>query len=232
MAGLNEGNPQGVPLSWDWANGPVMGAGNAPPAWWDASTAWGVVYVAAQGNRATNTRVNIRNQQLYFLSLSTGQWALLQNTSLPDGEAYREDFSGDTSKPADVRTEPDGTISVTAGMGAWAGYNFHFYPHDRGTINRNDVGGVVACFEARLIVGNPSLPDDRSTANYLAEAGADYWPSVTGRLPPSYNGIVPPVANGKFKYVQSNWHSFCITTVTQADLMLNPPPIDFAGVLP
>jgi hypothetical protein len=232
MTGLNEGNPQGVPLSWDFAVGPVMGLGNTPPSGWTASTAWGVVYQGAAGNTSTNTRVNIRNVQLYFLSKSTGQWSLLQNTSQPDGAAYKENFSGDTDIKADVRTEPDGTISVTSGMGAWAGDNYHFYPAVRGTINPNDVGGVVSIFEARLILGNASLPDDRSTSNYLAEAGADYWPSVNGNLPASYNGVTPPVGNGKFKKVEIPWRFYTMTTMTSAQLQSNPPPIDLTGINP
>jgi Bacterial Ig domain len=232
MQGLNEGNPQGVPLTWDWAVGPVLGAGNIPPSGWTASTSWGVVYVASQGNPATNTRVNIRNQQLWILSKSKGIWALVQNTSQPDGGAYLEDFSGDSSIPGDVRYEPDGTISVTAGMGAWAGYNYHFYPAIRGSINPTDIAGVVSLVEARLILNNPSLPDDRGTAHYLLGAGADYWPSVSGSLPSSYNGVVPPVANGKMKYVETGWRSFAMTTMTQTDLVNNPPPIDLTGILP
>jgi len=40
-----------------------------------------------------------------------------------DGAACLYDFSGDSNKPADTITLPDGPISVTAGNG----YNFHFY---------------------------------------------------------------------------------------------------------
>jgi hypothetical protein len=222
MQGANEGYPQGVPLSYDWANGPVIDMGNNSDGQ-QAITSWGVVYVASQGNPATNTRVNIQNLQLYFLQKSTGKWLLLQNTSTPDGEAYPDDFQGN-SIPGDVRTEPDGTISVTAGNG----YNFHFYPDSRGSINPNDIGGIVALFEARLIVGNPALPDDRSIAEYLCSAGADYYPSVTG--PGIANN--PSVGNGKMKYVKSEWRSFAMTTLTESQLASNPPPVNFTGILP
>ncbi|HVW11324.1 MAG TPA: hypothetical protein VHC90_22215 [Bryobacteraceae bacterium] len=226
MTGSNEGHPHGVPLSYDWANGPAMEMGNNSSGW-QAMTAWGVVYVASQGNPATNTRVNIRNVQTWFLSKSKGTWTMLQNTSTPDGAAYLEDFSGDTSKAADVRQEPDGTISVTAGNG----YNFHFYPDPRASINPNDIGGFVTIFEARLIVGDSSLPDDRSTANYLAGAGGDYYPALTGGWPgnTSYN---PGIAIGKEKYVKTYWRSFAMTTVPASQLANNPPPIDLTGIQP
>jgi hypothetical protein len=222
MQGKNEAFPHGVPLSYDWANGPVVDMGNNSNGQ-NAITSWGVVYVAAQGNPATNTRVNIRNVQLYFLQKSTGKWLLLQNTNTPDGAGYPEDFQGN-SITGDSRTEPDGTISVTAGNG----FCFHFYPSNRGSINSADIGGTVAIFDARLIVGNSSLPDDRSSAQYLAGAGADYYPSVTG--PGIENN--PSVGNGKLKYVQVNWRSFAMTTVTQSQLESNPPPINLSGILP
>ncbi len=222
MQGKNEGFPHGVPLSWDWANGPVVDMGNNSKGQ-NAITSWGIVYVAAQGNPATNTRVNIRNVQVYLLQKNEGTWLLLQSTSAPDGAAYPEDYQG-PSVAGDVRTEPDGTISVTAGHG----YNFHFYPSDRGSIDSNDIGGIVAIFDARLIVGNPALPDDRSIAQYLAGAGADYYQSVTG--PGQDNN--PSVANGKLKYVKTSWRSFAMTTLTQTQLQKNPPPINLTGLLP
>ena len=208
MTGPNEGHPHGVPLSWDWANGSAVEMGNNSKGW-AAMTAWGVIYVAAQGNPATNTRVNIRDMQAWFLQKSTGKWLMLQNTSTPDGAAYLEDFSGDTSKTADLRKEPDGSISVTAG----GGYNFHFYPSARAAINPNDIGGIVTIFQARLILGSPSGTDDRSIANYLAGAGGDYYPALTGGWPGnlSYN---PGIALGKQKYVKNDWRFYAMTTMT------------------
>ena len=226
MQGNNEGNPHGVPLSYDWAVGPSVVMGNNPNGW-QAITSWGSVYEAAEGNPATNTRVNIRNMRTYLLQKSTGKWLLLQNTSQPDGAAYLEDFSGDTNQPGDVRNEADGTISVTAG----GGYNFHFYPVDRASINPNDVGGVVVVVEARLIVANLTRPDDRSIARYLVGSGADYYPALTGSWPggADYN---PGVALGKMKYVKSDWRSFAMTTLTESQLANNPPPINFSGIAP
>jgi len=226
MQGKNEGTPHGVPLNYDWANGPVMEMGNNSNGW-QAITSWGALYEAAEGNPATNTRVNIRNMQTYFLQKSSGKWLLLQNTNQPDGAAYLEDFSGDSNKPADVRREADGTISATAG----GGYNFHFYPANRASIDPNDIGGIVVVVQARLIVADPSKPDDRNIARYLLGSGADYYPALTGSWPGNadYN---PGVAIGKMKYVQSDWRSFAMTTLTQSQLQNNPPPVDLSGIAP
>lgn len=226
MAGMNEAFPQGVPVSYDWAQGPVLTMGNNPMGW-KAITGWELVTVPVQGSPATNTRVNIRNLQLYFLQKKTGTWLLLQNTSQPDGADYLDDFSGDVSMPGDVRTEPDGTISVTAG----GGYCFHFWPSDRASINPNDVGGVLVLLEARLIVDNPNRPDDRASAQYLAGAGVDYYPALTGGWPGNLS-FNPGIGNGKLKYVQNDWRFYAMTTLSASQLVANPPPMNLNGINP
>jgi hypothetical protein len=226
MTGQSEAFPHGVPSSWDFAQGPVLTMGNNSQGW-KAIEAWGVLYVPTSGNPATNTRVNIRNMQTYFLSKSTGKWLLLQNTSVPDGADYFEDFSGDANIPADVRTEPDGSISAKT----TAGYVFHFYPTDRATINPNDIGGIVTTLQARLIADNPAKPDDRSIAKFLVGSGADYYPALTGSWPGNAT-FNPGVGGGKLKFVDTGWRSFSMTTCTLAQLKSNPPPLDFTGILP
>lgn len=226
MTGKNEGFAHGVPKSWDWAQGPVISMGNNPQGN-RAITSWGIIFVEDSGNPAVNTRVNIRNMQLCLLLKSSGQWITLQSTSRPTGALYVEDFAGDQNKAADIRTLSDGSISVTAG----GGFAFHFYPSQRATIDPNDVGGMVVVFEARLIVDDPSKPDDRSIARFVADAGADYWPNLTGGWagPGDFN---PGIAIGKLKYVTSDWRSFAMATVSQAQMESVPPPITLSGVLP
>ena len=226
MMGKNEGTPHGVPFSYAWATGPAVEMGNNSNSW-KAATAWGVVYEAAQTNPAVNTRVNIRDVQFYLFQKSTKKWLLLQNTNTPAGAAYLESFAGNLNKPGDVRNEPDGTISVRAG----GGYNYHFYPAARASINPLDIGGIVTIFQARLIVGNPALPDDRNIAAFLAGAGGDYYPALTGSWPTilSYN---PGIAVGKEKYVETYWRFYSMTTMSLVQLQSNPPPIDLTGIEP
>ena len=130
----------GVPASYDWSRGPRMGHGT-PPADFKAFIPWGQVYEPADGNPATNTRVQLRDIRAYVLSKKTGKWQLLTHSDDVEGGAFREDFAGNDSKPADVRNEPDGGVSVKAGDG----YNFHFWSSTgRQPINPDDVAGVVA----------------------------------------------------------------------------------------
>lgn len=224
MTGKNEGFPQDVPLSYDWANGPVIDQGNNAGSN-QALESWGVIYVASQGSSATNTWVNIANLQAWILSASKGTWSQVQLTSDPGGAAYPDNFQGN-SIAGTTRIEADGTLSVLVVNNS--GYNFHFYPDNRGSINPKDIGGIVTLVEARLVVGNAALPDDRASANYLVGSGADYYPSVSG--PGIQNN--PSVGNGKMKYVTNAWRSFAMTTMSAAALASNPPPINLTGINP
>lgn len=217
----HQGHPMGVPASYDWSHGPVMGLGNHPPPNWHAITAWGQLYVDARGNPARNTRVQIRRMQTYILSKRDGKWHRVQNSVGVDGAAFREDFAENISRKPDLRREPDGSVSVTAGDG----YNFHFWPTDgRASIDPHDVAGVFVTVEARLIVGNPNKPDDRSRARYLASVGADYWVNLHAAW--NHFKTNDAVAMGRFKYVTTQWQAFNCTTLTAKELRRNPPPLE------
>ena len=157
--------PHGVPDSTGWAVKPRVGTGDDPKAF-RAMTAWGQLYEAAEGNPSWNTRVQIRDLETYVLSKRDGRWHLIQGGRGVEGAAYREDFARDESKPADVRHEPDGSISVRAGHGC----NFHFWPHRRVAIDPGDIAGVFTTVQARLILDAPRQPDDCGRARYLARA--------------------------------------------------------------
>jgi hypothetical protein len=217
----HEGRPHGVPASYDWAKGPKMALGNHPPAGWHAMTAWGQLYEDAKGNPARNTRVEIRNMRTYVLSRRDGRWRSVQSSKEVTGGAYREDFVDDINKKPDLRHEPDGGVSVTAG----GGYNFHFWPPDgRAKIDPADIGGVFVTVEARLVVDNPSKPDDRSRARYLLSVGADYW--VNRHANWDHFKTNDAVGVGRFKYVTERWQAFNFTTLKAHELRQNPPPLE------
>jgi hypothetical protein len=224
MGGPVEGYIHGVPTYWLMQQGGWMGDGNSPGSW-TAANAWGVVNEAATGNTATNSRVNVRNVQFWFLRNSTQAWALLQNTSQPGGAAYPEDFVGSVLT-GNRRTEPDGTFSVKVG----GGYNYHYYPQPRVSIPNTDVGGILVVAQARLILDNPSGPDDRANAAVLMNVGGDYWPDLSSMVPGG--GANPSIAGSKFKYVKSYWRYYVMTTLSATQLAANPPPIDLAGISP
>lgn len=218
MQGQHESRLQGVPNSYDWSQAPRIGLGNNPGRL-QAITAWGIVNEASGGNSATNTRVEIGEVRTYLLRKSNNRWLTLQN-SIPEGAAFREDFIDNINVPADVRQEPQGTISVKAG----SGFNFHFWPRNRATIDSNDVAGIAIAFRARLIVDNRNLADDRGSARYLALAGADYWLDTTS----GWNHLQTnqDAAIGKAKFVTREWKYFNMTTASPEVLRNNPPPLE------
>ncbi len=219
MTPPHEGMPHGVSTSVNWASGPIVDTERNVQDY-KAMTAWGQLYEDSTGNPATNSRVQIKNIKAYMLSKRDGKWHLLQSSKKVDGAAYREDFAGDVNKPADIRYEPDGSVSVKAGQG----YNFHFWPATgRASINPEDVAGLFMTVQARLITDNPQQPDDRSKARYLLGMGGDYWLSMTAQWDNwNTNG---GVGVGKLKYVTTSWQAFNMTTLSPDEIRRNPPPI-------
>jgi hypothetical protein len=217
----HEGQPSGLPESYDWSAGPRIGYGNEPPADWNAFIAWGQVYQDAQGSPATNTRVQIRDIEAYYLSGSAGRWYLLQFDRLVEGAAYVEDFVDNASIPADIRPEPDGSISVRL----VDGYNFHFWPEStRVPIDTTDIAGIFTTVQVRLILDDPALPDDRDQARYLMSMGGDYWRDLAAEWQSDWS-TVGDAAIGRFRYITSEWQSFNMTTVSAEVLCANPPPL-------
>jgi hypothetical protein len=219
MTPPHEGMPHGVPTSYNWASKPRVGWGNNPQGF-KAMIAWGQLYEATTGNPATNTRVQIRNIRAYMLSKREGQWYLLQSSTRVEGAAFREDFAGNVNKAADIRYEPDGSISVKAGQG----YNFHFWTPSRVPIDPNDIAGIFTTVQARLVIDNLQRADDRAKARYVLSMGGDYWLNLTAKWDNwTTNG---DIGIGKFKYVTSNWRAFNMTTLSPAQIRQNPPPLE------
>jgi hypothetical protein len=220
MANPHEARPQGVPDGVNWAAKPRLGMGNKMPKDWSATTMWGQIYPAKDGNPATNVRVQIRNPVMYFLSRKDGKWHPLQGEVTVDGAAYRQDFANDANVKADIRTETDGSVSVKL----TPGYNYHFWPKKgRVNIDREDIAGMVSGFAARLVVEDPAKPDDRGKARLLGSCGGDYWRSVQAswKADWSNNG---DWAIGRFKFIKNDWTVFTAATIDQETLRKNPPP--------
>lgn len=212
-----------LPNGYDWDSGPVIQGGNDNRGM-SAAVTWGVLFVdgapasAGLDPGVSNTRVRVRAMKTWLLSKRTGNWVLV--TSGPQaGAAYREDFSGDVSKPVDARTEPDGVsgkLDFSAGRSAW-----HFW-NPRGSIDPDDVAGMYGAFQARLILDDPNGPDDRGfwSKHLLMGAGIDFWQNLTAPWPNNIGASI-----GRFKRVNNNWRSFNTTTLSPEQLAANPPPV-------
>ncbi len=208
-------HPHGVPAGYDFAQGPVLQSDRLPlPSHAVNIVGWGQIYEELQGNPATNTRVEFRNHRTYVLSKSTNTWRLLHMTPQPNfGTGYMEDFSNDNMHVDMSRTEDNGNTSVKPGDG----YCYHFYSGWE-PITPSDVAGVVTLYEAKLIVENPQLPDDRDSARFVASGGIDVYTST---------GYIHDIGIGKFKWVTKEWRTFTTSTdLSLEQLQNNPPPLN------
>lgn len=218
MTLAHEGRPHGVPTNIDWALKPRVGA-LLPPAGWNAAIAWGQLYEWAGGNPATNTRVQIKDLEMYYLSKADQKWHLLQKSVGVDGNAYVEDFAGDVNKPADKRIEKDGSVSVKAG----GGYNFHFWSKlGRVKYPVNDVDGIYVTVKARLVVDKAELPDDRDKAKYLMSVGGDWWQTLTIAWDQWKTNADMGIS--RFRFVTPDWKSYNMCSLPAAKIRQNPPP--------
>lgn len=188
------------------------------PGEWRAFVAWGQVYEAAGGSPAMNVRVAIRNLQAAFLSRSTGRWTVVQHARTVEGAAYREDFVDDLNKPADIRVEADGAVAVRLARR----HNYHFWVPSRVEIDPKDIAGVCVWVEARPVVDDPKLPDDRSRARLMMSAGADYWQSTTAKW--DHHRTNSDVGIGRFRWIREDWAWYSMTTLDASRLRANPPP--------
>ena len=214
MYGPNEGLPHGVPEWWDWRNCPVIHAGNAAGGN-HAIQAWGQVHEASGGSAATNVRIQIRNLTGWMLRRSTNSWVLLGLTPTVWGDDYAENVQGSGLGSVDTVSASSGGLAVLPKENAC----FHFFWKDRAAIDPSEVAGLVAWFEARLVLDNPSGTDDLDNAHYVASSGFDYWPSTTSG-PPN-----PGVGHGKTKDVQREWRRFYFSTLTKEQLRQSAPPL-------
>ncbi|MFA9392520.1 MAG: T9SS type A sorting domain-containing protein [Prolixibacteraceae bacterium] len=214
----HEGWPHGVPDSYDWSKKPRVGAQN-PPDGWTAAIAWGQLYEWVEGNPASNTRVQIRDMEMWYLSKSDHQWHQLQKSLSVEGAAFREDFVDDISKPADERTEPDGSVSVTAGDG----FNFHFWPSvGRVEIPVSDVEGAFVTVQSRLILNDPNGVDDRDQAKYLMSVGGDWWQSLSAVWDNWETNW--DMGIGRFRFIGKEWQGHNLITLPEEKVRENPPP--------
>ena len=85
------------------------------------------------------------------------------------------------------------------------------------------VAGVLVTTQARLVLDDPNGPDDRDQARYVLGVGADYWLSLAAQWDQwKTNG---DVGIGRFRYVTPEWQTYTMSSLDEAELRQNPPPV-------
>ena len=202
----SEGMPAGVPNYYDWKHKPRVNLGLKIPSGWNAVYAWGQVYADEKqpnpDKKFPLARVHIKDLQLYIYR-SDGTWDLIQEVESPIGDHYVEDFEGNVNKPAEIRKEAGGGISIQAG----SGFNFHFYPKSQKQLDNFDIKGVLVICKARLI----GIETYSTLPRYLLNVGGDYWRNTSVGWEPNYKNN-DDIAIGRFKYVTPEWRHFTMHT--------------------
>jgi hypothetical protein len=217
------GYPHGVPVEWDWQHGPVIQQDKLP-AGFTAMIPWGVVYRDLTDSKDSNTRVELSNIKAYILSKSAGKWTLIKNDQVK-GALYPEKIDEETTNPPispNIRIEPSANPSCKIVHGR----TWHHFPSSRVSIDSADFGGLYVIYSARLIIDNPTLPDDRAIAKYLMQAGGDWWRDLTApfRFENGHYFNNNGIAVSRFKYITNQWSAIHMTTLNSDQLKSNPPP--------
>jgi hypothetical protein len=211
-----------VPSYLSWKYGNAGGYFLSVPSGWNAVVPWGEIfckdgYTIPGG---TNTRIQIKSMDLWILTASTQKWTWATHTDESQGALYDSGFAGNANKGSlTVRDETSNGGGNSLFMEN--GYTWHYYT-DRYVFNPADYGGFLARFQARLILDNPAGTDDRASAQYVANAGADYWRSYTQ----VFDNFVSSggAGGGGFKKITNNWQNFTGTSCSPDYLNSNPPP--------
>lgn len=220
-------------------------------AWWNAVTPW-VVVQAADGHAATNTRVRLSQIRLHLLSRSTYKWHHAQTTII-SGQQYTPGAERPgPDDPGIERSGPGNSTEVKPPQNRSEG-NYHGWGDlmDFSAVKIDhalypaDIRAVHVSVDAKLVVDNPDLPDDRERAQFIIHVGADYYPNTSvragqdpGLLLKNNASWLPGVGNSCNRLVTTSWTTLNFATlsatvkqepgggISNDELRQNPPPLN------
>lgn len=218
---------------------------------WDNHNIWVEVEAAGNGdgcsvdiNKATNTRVEIAWIRGFKLMKDTNKWEPSNRQKVPKGSAHpqptqnnfpagtgRCNFSNHGTSPfwdiqvkyikemkeAIKRIEPSGFLSVKPEKY----FRFHGWA-SRGYLDKTNVKALFGQAYMRLIVEDPSKPDDRHLANFVAHIASDIYLGSCGGQP----CYISDTGISRYKRITNEWQplNFFSGINTKAELEANPPP--------
>lgn len=216
---------------------------------WTAISPW-MFIEPTNDNEAVNTRVHLGQIRLNILRKSTNRWHTVQIHSL-DGALYPVHLTGNDVEVPSLRRVGN-AIEVLPPTKAKDGL-YHGWGQLVGYPTW-DIKAVHVKIDAKLVVGEASLPDDRDRARYLIQVGADYYPNKEARVgdaklqlfdpedptnPEKYYSYLPGVGLSRAKLVTNEWRTYNFVTlneakaevapgkgISEAELRQNPPPLN------
>jgi hypothetical protein len=194
---------------------------------WPNLVPW-VVILTGTNNKASNTRVEMRNIKAYYLSRKTGKWIQLSSPSAIDGFNCPPGKWDNCGGETDITTNSNTTSVKPTGTGS----NFHGWSTTGGKIvDPFDMQIYFATVEAR-IVGS-----DADKAEYMLHTGSDFYPEGVGV--DGLGGYNPGSGYSRSKALTKEWQAFNYATIdsspevrvpgsvaTEQELINNPPPLN------
>lgn len=209
----NELKPADVATSQTWYNSGRITLGNNPGQS-PFVIAWGQVFKASGATYNPDVMVKVKNMQLHMLSIATGGWTRVQQQDRLNGGQYDSAFVA-ASIPLVIHSDSPNPLIC----GLVSGRFFHFFPFSQYQVpDTNDVGGVIASFEAKLIsVTGANI--DNEVGTILGSVGADY------RVAPADNPTGDAFI-GSFKPLTTSYRRFYASSCSLVDLRAHTLPAE------
>lgn len=226
-----------VKAEFNWQRHPVITQhaprGDAIASWWTgnrpqwchSALSWFTVY-EAENNRASNSRVQIRNLRMYFLSEKTRKWRRADLIKSPRVGLWTYPFESVSGKSGE-RMEIDGGKSIKP--------NYPLFHHGYGNTHvipdPGDIRAVYVAMDFRLILEKKDKEDDRNWASYVVNVGGDYYPGNDSTMSWSL-GYAPGIGNGRYLRASWRWRTATLLVPnkdygsTLEEMRENPPPLN------
>jgi hypothetical protein len=190
---------------------------------------WSIAYVDQTQIRPANTRVEFRGGKLLVLPTGSDTWVTYFEGSDVGGGGWQGDFSG-----------PCTYGGVSIGTGALTVYPTtgcvdHFWSDNPAFVYvGNSVRAAISIGSVRLVLADPSGPDDRASSHFIIAMGGDWRTSAGGGCPlnPFGQQACDGVGGGRFIYPKTYWRAAVMSTMYASDLDTLPLPPAAAFQLP
>ena len=180
---------------------------------WTAFVQWFVVF-EGEGNSADNVRVQVRQPRAWYLHKTDEQWKPLSTTDTTSWFLATKDDITWVDQPMDIQRS--GRQDLAFLVERQAAFSYHGLAGSGPVDISQAVPHIKAIFttvQARLVVDDPSRPDDIEQAVWLLQSGADYYPDTAAHAAQ----VLPPgVGLSRSKRLTRQWQSFSFATLANA----------------
>ena len=170
---------------------------------------WGAIFRNESNANPDNTRVEIADCSLWILFKNANSWQKLLGSEF-GGATFPPDYMNGSPGESQVTNTATGGIIRPGSNGIyhfWWGGGFV-------TIDPGNIKAAMSNCRARLVLANPSGPDDRSQSGYIVHMGADW------RIAGQENNCnpCPGLGVGKFYKIMNDWRNVTWQTLTQEEI--------------